>query len=540
MASALPQKIGRYEIQHELGRGMMGVVYEAHDPALSRSVALKTINPSFAASAEDRSAFEKRFETEARIAGRLSHPNIVVVHDVRRDEETGILYIALERLQGEPLSKLVRDGEQLPWEEVMNIGVQVADALQHLHSEGVVHRDIKPANIMRLPRVPGQLFRPVKLMDFGIAKLDAAHLTAAGQFFGTPLYMAPEQASNETVDARSDVFSLGSVLYTLLTGRHAFAANNVMAILQRVVNEDPVPPSSLDPTLPPAIDEITARCLCKDPGDRYPDAHHLADDLADTMAGKPLRHRKSWTKPPARTAPPVVGSLEPMPESVSDTLTVDGTTLEESARTRLVASGPSATRRPRRLGLYADVMVVVVVAAIASWVLLRPDGLGATASENDPEAQSDPPAASVATAGAEHASASAPQGPPIDTPSPKPTTAVAAPKPAARPAPAQIVLDIRHPFRTGTLRIDVDEKPVIRQALIGKVDKNLLFVKTYGNVLTDLIEATPGRHVFDVEVSWDDNTRRERIHARFRSGETYRLEIRIGRLRKNLGLKWTR
>jgi serine/threonine-protein kinase len=336
------------------------------------------------------------------------------------------------------------------------------------------------------------------------------------------------------------VFSLGSVLYTLLTGRHAFAANNVMAILQRVVHEDPTPPSALDATLPPAIDEIVARCLCKDPGDRYPDAHHLADDLADTMAGKPLRHRKSWTKPPARTAPPVVGSLEPMPESVSDTLTVDGKTLEESARTRLVAPGSPATGRPRRLGLYADLMVVVVVAAIAGWVLLRPGGLGATASENDPEAQPRPSAASVATASVAGASASTPQGPPIDTPSPKPTTPVAAPKPAPRPAPARIVLDIRHPFRTGTLRIDVDEKPVIRQALVGKVDKNLLFVKTYGNVLTDLIEATPGRHVFDVEVSWDDNTRRERIHALFRSGETYRLEIRIGRLRKNLSLKWTR
>jgi serine/threonine protein kinase len=518
---------------------MMGVVYEAHDPALSRSVALKTINPSFAASAEDRTAFERRFETDARIAGRLSHPNIVVVHDVGRDEETGILYIALERLHGEPLSHLVRSGERLPWEEVMNIGVQVADALQHLHSEGVVHRDIKPANVMRLPRVPGQLYRPVKLMDFGIAKLDAAQLTAAGQFFGTPLYMAPEQASNETVDARSDVFSLGSVLYTLLTGRHAFAANNVIAILQRVVNEDPTPPSVLDPTLPPAIDEIVARCLCKDPGDRYPDAHHLADDLADTMAGKPLRHRKSWTKPPARTAPPVVGSLEPMPESVSDTLTVDGT-LEESARTRGVDPAPSPTQRPRRLGLYADLMVVVVVAAIASWVLLRPGGLGATASTNDPEPQSRPPAASVATQGAADAPASVAQGPPIDTPSPNPATPVAVSKPAARPAPAQIVLDIRHPFRRGSLRVDMDEKPVMRQTLIGKVDKKLLFVKTYGNVLTDLLEATPGRHVFDVEVSWDDNTRRERIHALFRAGETYRLEIRIGRLRKNLSLKWTR
>lgn len=518
MVSALPKKIGRYEIQHELGRGMMGVVYEAHDPALSRPVALKTINPSFAPNEEDRTAFERRFETEARIAGRLSHPNIVVVHDVGRDEETGILYIALERLQGEPLSDLVRKGIRLPWEEVLNIGGQVADALQHLHSEGVVHRDIKPANVMRLPHVSGQLYRPVKLMDFGIAKIDAAQLTAAGQFFGTPLYMAPEQASNGTVDARSDLFSLGSVLYTLLTGQHAFGANNVVAILQRVVNEDPTPPSELEPTLPPGLDEVVARCLCKDPSDRYPDACYLADDLTDTLAGKPPRHRKGWTKPPVREAPPVAGSLEPVSDAVSRTLTVNET-LEESARTRVVDPSPAAPRRPRRFGLYADLTVVLVVAAIAGWVLLRTGGFGATASENGPELLSHPPAVSAAAPIAADDPASASEGP-SSAPSPNATTPAAASKPAARSAPAQIVLDLRHPFRRGTLRIDVDEKPVLQQTLIGSVDKNLLVVKTYGNVLTDLLEVAPGRHIFDVEVSWDDNTRRERIHSLFRAGET--------------------
>ena len=542
MDSGLPQKIGRYEIQGELGRGMMGVVYEAHDPALSRPIALKTINPSFATSAEDRSAFEERFESEARIAGRLSHPNIVVVHDVGRDEETGILYIALERLQGETLSELVQKGVRLPWEEVMNIGAQVADALQHLHSEGVVHRDIKPANVMRLPPVSGQLYRPVKLMDFGIAKLDTAQLTATGQFFGTPLYMAPEQAANETVDARSDVFSLGAVLYTLLTGRHAFAANNIMAILQRVVNEDPTPPCTLEPTLPPGIDDVVARCLAKDPSDRYPDAQHLWDDLADTLSGEPPRHRKGWTKPPARPGAPVSGSLEPepLPQSISATLSVDPSD-EESARTRVVASLPPwARRRPRRLGLYADLMVVLAVAAVASWALLRPGGFGDTASGNDREPLSRPPAASTTTLGAPDAPAPDGQDSSTSAPSPDATTPVPTSRPAARPAPAQIVVDFPHRFRRGTLRIDVDEKRVLRQTLIGRVDKNLLVVKTHSGVFTDLVEVAPGRHVFDVEVTWDDNTRRERILGRVQAGEMYRLEIRVGRLRKNLSLKWTR
>jgi len=305
-----------------------------------------------------------------------------------------------------------------------------------------------------------------------------------------------------------------------------------------VVNEDPAPPSTLEPTLPSGIDEVVARCLCKDPGDRYPDAHCLADDLADTLAGEPPRHRNGWARPPVRKAPPVAGSLEPVPEVPAGTVTVQHTP-EASAWTHVVDPALSPTERRRRLGLYTDVMVVVVVATIAGWVLLRPDGLGATASENDLETV---PLQAAADAGpvAGMALASAAESPIASTPSPDTTTPVAAAKTASRPKPAQIVLDLRHPFRRGTLKIDVDEEPVLRQTLVGNVDKNLLIVKTYGNVLTDLLEVPPGRHVFDVEVSWDENTRRERIPALFRAGETYRLEIRVGRLRKNLSLKWTR
>ncbi len=405
---ALPEKIGRYEIRHELGRGMMGVVYEAHDPALTRTVALKTINPSFAASAEGRDAFERRFETEARAAGRLNHPNIVVVHDVGRDEDTGILYIALERLQGEPLSALIRKGERLPWKEVLDIGRQVADALEHLHAEGVVHRDIKPANVMRLPPVSGREYRPVKLMDFGIAKVDTTKLTAAGQFFGTPLYMAPEQAANETVDARCDLFSLGTVLYALLTGREAFAANNVMATLQRVTTEDPDPPSVVDPTLPKDLDDVLARCLAKDPDDRYPDARHLSDDLTDVMEGRRPRNREGWTSPPRRAPATIAGPLESLLETVSPTLTVDPA-VEASARTR-VAAVPDARQRPpwRGPGLYVDVAVVVVVLAIAGWVLLRPGGFG----DREARADQDAPVSATAVVGVPMSTESPADAPP--------------------------------------------------------------------------------------------------------------------------------
>jgi serine/threonine-protein kinase len=531
--AALPEKIGRYEVLQELGRGMMGVVYEAHDPALTRTVALKTINPSFAENAEGREAFERRFETEARAAGRLSHPNIVVVHDVGRDEDTGILYIALERLHGEPLSALIRKGERLAWKEILDIGRQVAAALEHLHAEGVVHRDIKPGNIMRLEPVSGREYRPVKLMDFGIAKVDTTTLTATGQFFGTPLYMAPEQAANETVDARSDIFSLGSVLYALLTGRDAFAANNVMATLQRVTGEDPEPPSAIDPTLPKDLDDVVARCLAKDPEDRYPDAPHLLDDLADLMEGRPPRHRDGWTSPPRRAARTVAGPLESLLETVSPTLTVDPA-VEESAPTRVTAPPETATTsRWRGPGLYVDVAVVLGVVAIAAWVLLRPGGFG------DREARADQEPRPTTTTRLESPLPASPAVP-VLMPTPAAAAPAATPKPVPTPVPAQIVVDFQHRLREGTLRIEMNGKPVLEQDIRGGVDKNLLVVKTHGGHLTKLLNLRPGRHVFDVEVRWDENVKRKSIGARFRPGETYRLEIRIGRLRKNLSLKWTR
>jgi serine/threonine protein kinase len=529
---ALPEKIGRYEIQRELGRGMMGVVYEAHDPALTRTVALKTINPSFAASKEDREAFERRFETEARAAGRLSHPNIVVVHDVGRDDDTGVLFIALERLQGEPLSAVISRGERLPWREVLDIGRQIAEALDHLHSQGVVHRDIKPGNVMRLPPVSGREFRPVKLMDFGIAKVDTAQLTAAGQIFGTPLYMAPEQATKESVDARCDIFSLGAVLYALLTGREAFAAENVMATLQRVTNDDPLPPSAIDPAVPRDVDDVLARCLAKDPSHRYLDARHVAEDLADVFEGRPPRHREGWTSPPPRqAAATVAGPLESLLGTLTSTLTADSAAEETRASG---GPGPRPRSRWREPGLYVDVAVVGVVMAIAAWVLFRPGGFGDREARAD-QAPSPSPAAAVAAPAPERPAPSA-----APTPGATPTAARPTPRPAPKLAPAQIVVDFRYPLRRGTLRIDMNGKRVLERTIRGEVDKNLLVVKTHEGVHTELLELPAGRHIFDVEVEWDDNVERASIAARFHAGETYRLKIRMGRLRKDLSLEWTR
>src|SRR5262245_40009268 len=214
-----PARIGRFEIRGEIGRGTMGVVSEAHDPVRGRMVALKTIASAAAGGPDDRAAFEQRFLAEARIAARLSHPGIVVIHDAGRDATSGTLYMALEHLSGRTLEEIVAEGRPVEWREALRILGRVAEALHHAHAQGVVHRDVKPANVMLL-----QSGEP-KSMDFGIAKLVIeGHATTSGQLLGTPLYMAPEQAQADTVDARTDIFSLGAIAYSLLTGKRAFQA----------------------------------------------------------------------------------------------------------------------------------------------------------------------------------------------------------------------------------------------------------------------------------------------------------------------------
>jgi serine/threonine protein kinase len=293
-----PKSLGRYEIQDEIGRGMMGVVYRALDPALSRTIALKVVRLAFSIPEDQRDVFEKRFLAEARAAAALAHPGIVVVHDVGRDPDTGTLFIALEFLEGRTLAELTSGNAAMPWREALRVTARIAEALDHAHSQGIVHRDVKPANIMLLPA--GE----PKIMDFGIAKIPASQLTSAGEFLGTPTYMSPEQAKGAALDGRSDLFSLGSVLFLLLTGRRAFDAPNVPAILSKVVSETPPAPSSLVEGLPKAVDDLVCRALAKDPADRYPTGRAFSEDIADILEGRPPRHSRVVQPMPRQEAAP--------------------------------------------------------------------------------------------------------------------------------------------------------------------------------------------------------------------------------------------
>jgi eukaryotic-like serine/threonine-protein kinase len=274
---------GRYIIRRELGRGTMGVVYEAQDTVLARTVAVKTIDLAFAPGEAAGSEFEQRFFTEARVAARLSHPGIVVCHDVGKDPASGKLFIVFEYLKGRTLAERAAEGP-MDWPDALQVVVQVARAIHHAHEHGVVHRDLKPANIMLLdPGISGAFAAgaeaAVKIMDFGVARLESLgqRLTRTGQSFGSPLYMSPEQAiGDREPDARSDIYSLGAVLYFLLTGRTPFEDENPMKVLIAHAHEAPPPPSQHNGEVPDDVELVIMACLQKSPDDRYQSAAELA------------------------------------------------------------------------------------------------------------------------------------------------------------------------------------------------------------------------------------------------------------------------
>jgi len=256
-----PHRLGRYVIERVLGRGAMGVVYLARDPVIGRRVALKTLKAP--ADAEDAEEFRQRFLREAQAAGILTHPGIVTVHDAGVDEQSGLSFIAMEYIEGKSLRELAKSGHSFAYSDVARIGATLANALDYAHSKGVVHRDIKPANVILTPQ------GSAKITDFGVARLESSNLTTAGQFIGTPNYMSPEQITGGKIDGRSDLFSLGVVLFELLTGSRPFAGANLTEVTYKIVHEPPPIPSQLRPGLPPSFNPIILKLLEKNPDNRY-------------------------------------------------------------------------------------------------------------------------------------------------------------------------------------------------------------------------------------------------------------------------------
>jgi serine/threonine protein kinase len=248
----------------------MGVVYQGFDPVIGRTVAIKTMLTEGLAPAEFED-FKARFQREAQAAGILNHPNIVTVYDF--GEDSGVLYLAMEFLEGRSLQQIVEEEGVLPPERIIPIFEQVCEALDLAHSHNIIHRDVKPANIMVLQS------GLVKMTDFGIAKMLSTGMTQAGQILGTPNYMSPEQVRGRQIDGRSDLFSLGVILYELVTGEKPFGGQNITTVIYKIINENPIPPRELDASIHPGLSYVIQKSLAKSPDERYQTCRELAEDL---------------------------------------------------------------------------------------------------------------------------------------------------------------------------------------------------------------------------------------------------------------------
>jgi predicted Ser/Thr protein kinase len=271
-------KAGRYEILGELGRGGMGVVYRAKDPSIGRTVAVKTIRLSEEGTGMSHAQLVERFQTEARAAGLLTHPNIVVIYDV--GESDGVYYITMELVNGKSLQSMLDAGEKFSLPRLLRIMEQVCSALQFAHDHSVVHRDIKPANIML---TSDDL---VKITDFGTAKIMQYGASQQTSAMGTPGYMSPEQIKGKATDGRTDIFSLGVMLYVMTTGQKPFAGQDIATILYRILNEEPVPPHKVNPSIPLGVSSTILKALTKSPHLRYENCRELLEDLKNYRPGE--------------------------------------------------------------------------------------------------------------------------------------------------------------------------------------------------------------------------------------------------------------
>ena len=340
MSPTLTQ-VGRYRIERELGRGGMGVVYKAFDPVVERTVAIKTIRLE----AEDAEGLLLRLKREAKSVGQLEHPNIVTLYDA--GESGSLFYLAMQFIQGETLQDRIDHQRWFNIREILELFRQICAGLDYAHQRGVIHRDIKPANIMITTE------GVVKLADFGIAKLAGGNTSTSGVILGTPSYMSPEQALGKPVDGRSDIFSLGSVLYEMVTGEKAFPGQSTTTVIYKIVHEPPTPITALQPGLDPALEAIVLKALAKSPEQRFQTCTELSTALEFYLnqvgAAMPktavasvvlLPPSAPAATPPPRAATPYPAPVAPYPASVTPYPT--GGTPYPAGVTPYPAGAPSA------------------------------------------------------------------------------------------------------------------------------------------------------------------------------------------------------
>jgi len=338
----MPAKLGRYEVIRELGKGAMGIVYEGKDPNIGRRVAIKTARREVVEASGMADEMMERFLREAKAAGALNHPNIITIYDAA--EEEGMAYIAMEYLEGGDLGDIVDSRKRLGMEEIVEIGANICEALHVAHEHGVVHRDIKPANIL----MPTD--KPLKVADFGIAHVSDSNLTQDGALIGTPHYMSPEQFMGQKLDGRSDLFSVGNILYELSTGEKPFGGEALSTVMHKVIKTDPVTPTELNFAIPDALAGVIMKALSKRPAHRYKTGNEMAAALRESLKEHPnpaildpgANIALSSTMATPAPAAPVQATMITQPVSEDFKATIAGAR-PATHETTITDSGPGAT-----------------------------------------------------------------------------------------------------------------------------------------------------------------------------------------------------
>ena len=363
---------GRYELQDLLGRGGMAEVRRAVDTRLGRPVAIKQLRADLATDP----TFQARFRREAQSAAGLNHPNIVAVYDTGEETDprtgTSIPYIVMELVEGPTLRDVLRDGRKILPERALELTQGVLDALSYSHRAGIIHRDIKPANVMLTQS------GAVKVMDFGIARAVAdtsATMTQTAAVIGTAQYLSPEQARGETVDARSDIYSAGCLMYELLVGRPPFIGESPVSVAYQHVREAPVPPSQLDPVITPDIDAVTLKALAKDPADRYQSAREMKADITRVLAGQQATAVVPRVREDATAATRAVPVLAGTPTQVAPPVPPPATLLPTEGVTGPPPDPDDEERKPRvglAIAITAAILLVLGLGAFALYEALTP------------------------------------------------------------------------------------------------------------------------------------------------------------------------
>ena len=523
MEKSLVKQFGRYEILSELGRGAMGVVYKARDPQIDRLVALKTVS-LWGQEPDEEKEFRLRFMNEAQAAGRLHHSGIVSVFDVGEDPENHDPFIVLEYVAGESLNRILSREKKLPLERALKLAEEIADALDYAHAQGVIHRDIKPANILITEN--GR----AKIADFGIAKLNLAHFTIPGRVVGTPAYMAPEQLSGEGVDGRSDLFSLGVILYAMVTGHSPFQGNSATTVCFKVANREPIAATALDMTLPPQLDAVISRAMSKDPNERYQRGSDFGDDLRILQQSYKA---SSSTTSRLRTGTGTRSALTGKTSALRPTAPVPSAGVLQS----IFSSG-----RARDVMLVALALVLIAIVGGQAKLFVGTSNSDVKGSGPAPNSF---PAANVGTRlSAEDASA-----PPKvlrSVPLSAAPLKKAAPKNSQTTAKAIVVplstleLAVQHQFKDATLYVWVDDKLALTLPLHGAAQKKLVVFNGVRGVTSETIKVPAGKRMLRFRALSTDQTvdLSKTLSAEFVGGDTKALAISFEKHNSAMRLNW--